>query len=129
MMTPLGVVGGPGHTGHGIFERAGAGLDSVLIAVGLDGGLIRAALVGYQGGVRVIGVEPEGERPTLHKSLAAGRVVEVDTEACPRDSLGARRVGDLSFPIAQDLYSQNITGSGDEHIVEGPGAFCAAVGG
>jgi threonine dehydratase len=97
------------------FEEQVRGLDSVLIAVG-GGGLIGGVSSWYQDRVRVIGVEPE-RAPTLHKSLAAGRVVEVETGGVAADSLGARRVGDLMFPIAQKFVSQTFLVS-DEHIVE-----------
>jgi len=53
----------------------------------------------------------------LHKSLAAGQVVEVETGGVAADSLGARRVGDLMFPIAQKFVPQTLLVS-DEHIVE-----------
>ncbi|HXO38418.1 MAG TPA: pyridoxal-phosphate dependent enzyme, partial [Candidatus Acidoferrum sp.] len=97
------------------FEEQVRGLDSVLIAVG-GGGLIGGVAAWYQDRVRVIGVEPESA-PTLHKSLAAGRVVEVETGGVAADSLGARRVGDLMFPIAQKFVSQSLLVS-DEHIVQ-----------
>jgi len=97
------------------FEEQVRGLDSVLIAVG-GGGLIGGVASWYQERVRVIGVEPE-RAPTLHKSLAAGQVVEVETGGVAADSLGARRVGDLMFPIAQKFVSQTFLVS-DEHIVE-----------
>ncbi|HZD07758.1 MAG TPA: pyridoxal-phosphate dependent enzyme, partial [Candidatus Limnocylindrales bacterium] len=61
-------------------------------------------------------VEPE-RAPTLHKSLAAGQVVDVDTGGVAADSLGARRVGELMFPIAQRFLSQSLLVS-DEQIVE-----------
>jgi len=97
------------------FEEQVRGLDSVLIAVG-GGGLIGGVASWYQERVRVIGVEPE-RAPTLHKSLAAGQVVEVETGGVAADSLGARRVGDLMFPIAQKFVPQTLLVS-DEHIVE-----------
>jgi len=97
------------------FEEQVRGLDSVLIAVG-GGGLIGGVASWYRERVRVIGVEPE-RAPTLHKSLAAGQVVEVETGGVAADSLGARRVGDLMFPIAQKFVPQTFLVS-DEHIVE-----------
>lgn len=81
------------------FEEQVRGLESVLIAVG-GGGLIGGAASWYQERVRLIGVEPE-RAPTLYKSLEAGRVVEIETGGIAADSLGARRVGELMFPVAQ----------------------------
>jgi len=97
------------------FEEQVRRLDSVLIAVG-GGGLIGGVVSWYQERVRVIGVEPE-RAPTLHKSRAAGQVVDVETGGVAADSLGARRVGDLMFPIAQKFVPQTLLVS-DEHIVE-----------
>jgi threonine dehydratase len=97
------------------FEEQVRGLDAVLIAVG-GGGLIGGAAAWYHDRVRVIGVEPE-RAATLHKSLAAGQVVEVETGGIAADSLGARRVGDLMFPIAQKFVAQSLLVS-DEHIAQ-----------
>jgi threonine dehydratase len=97
------------------FEEQVRGLDSVLIAVG-GGGLIGGVASWYQDRVRVIGVEPE-RAPTLHNSLAAGQVVEVETGGVAADSLGARRVGDRMFPIAQKFITQSLLVS-DEQIIE-----------
>src|SRR5438270_1924823 len=108
------VLAGQGTLGMELEEQV-RGLDSVLIAVG-GGGLIGGVAAWYQERVRVIGVEPE-RAPTLHKSLAAGQVIDVETGGVAADSLGARRVGELMFPIAQKFVSQSLLVS-DEHIVE-----------
>lgn len=108
------VLAGQGTLGMELEEQV-RGLDSVLIAVG-GGGLIGGVAAWYQDRVRVIAVEPE-RAPTLHKSLAAGQVVDVETGGVAADSLGARRVGELMFPIAQKFVSQSLLVS-DEQIVE-----------
>jgi threonine dehydratase len=108
------VLGGQGTLGMELEEQV-RGLDSVLIAVG-GGGLIGGVAAWYQDRVRVIGVEPE-RAPTLHRSLAAGQVIDVETGGVAADSLGARRVGDLMFPIAQKFVSQSLLVS-DEQIIE-----------
>jgi threonine dehydratase len=97
------------------FEEQVRGLDSVLIAIG-GGGLIGGVASWYRDRVRVIGVEPD-RAPTLHNALAAGHVVDVETGGVAADSLGARRVGDLMFPIAQKFVPQSVLVS-DEQIVE-----------
>ncbi|HEX4604591.1 MAG TPA: threonine/serine dehydratase [Candidatus Angelobacter sp.] len=97
------------------FEEQVRGLDSVLIAVG-GGGLIGGAASWYQDRVRVIGVEP-ARAPTLHKALAAGQVVEVETGGVAADSLGARSVGALMFPIAQKFVAQSLLVA-DAQIIE-----------
>jgi threonine dehydratase len=97
------------------FEEQVRGLDSVLIAVG-GGGLIGGVAAWYHDRVRVIGVEPE-RAPTLHSALAAGQLVDVETGGVAADSLGARRVGELMFPIAQKFVAQTLLVT-DEQIVE-----------
>jgi threonine dehydratase len=108
------VLAGQGTLGMELEEQV-RGLDSVLIAVG-GGGLIGGVAAWYQDRVRVIGIEPE-RAPTLHKSLAAGQVVDVETGGVAADSLGARRPGELMFPIAQKFVSQSLLVS-DEQIIE-----------
>jgi len=108
------VLAGQGTLGMELEEQV-RGLDSVLIAVG-GGGLIGGVAAWYQDRVRVIGIEPE-RAPTLHKSLAAGQVVDVETGGVAADSLGARRAGELMFPIAQKFVSQSLLVS-DEQIIE-----------
>ena len=97
------------------FEEQVRGLDSVLVAVG-GGGLIGGVAAWYQDRVRVIGVEPE-RAPTLHKALAANQVVDVEVGGVAADSLGAGRVGELMFPIAQKFVHQSLLVS-DEQILE-----------
>jgi threonine dehydratase len=47
-----------------------------------------------------VGVEPETSC-ALHAALAAGQPVDVQVSGIAADSLGARSVGKLVFPIAQ----------------------------
>ncbi|MCM5571203.1 serine/threonine dehydratase [Burkholderiaceae bacterium FT117] len=91
-------------------------LDTLLIAVG-GGGLIGGIAAwhgdaghGSPGGdpvpggtapaARIVAVEPRA-CPTLHEALAAGRIVDVSPGGLAADSLGASRVGERMFPIAQ----------------------------
>lgn len=74
-------------------------LDTILVSVG-GGGLVGGIAAWYAGGVRVIGVEPEGA-PTLTEALKAGRPADAATGSIAADSLAPRRVGELMFPIAQ----------------------------
>jgi threonine dehydratase len=55
--------------------------------------------------MRIIGVEPEAA-PTLHRALQAGRPVDVEVGGIAADSLGAKRAGDLMFPIARAYVEQ-----------------------
>jgi threonine dehydratase len=108
------VLAGQGTLGMELEEQV-RGLDSVLIAVG-GGGLIGGVAAWYQDRVRIISVEPE-RAPSLQKALGAGHPVDVETGGVASDSLGARRVGELMFPIAQKFVSESLLVS-DEHILE-----------
>src|SRR6185369_11044225 len=86
-------------------------LDAVLVAIG-GGGLIGGVAAWYQGHAagkptRVIGVEPAA-CPTFHQALAAGQPVDVEVGGVAADSLGARRIGGLMFPIARAAVSQSL---------------------
>ena len=74
-------------------------LDTLLVAVG-GGGLIGGIASWYEGKIRIVGVEPT-ESPTLTAALAAGRPVDAPVGGIAADSLGPKRVGDLTFPIAR----------------------------
>jgi threonine synthase len=104
-------------------------LDVLLVAVG-GGGLIGgiAAWLDAQArhGARVprlVAVESEG-CPTLHAALAAGRIVEVAPRGLAADSLGARRVGELMFPLAQRRVAEAVLVP-DEAIVARAGRAVA----
>jgi threonine dehydratase len=89
--------------------------DTVLVAVG-GGGLIGGIASWYEGGVAIVGVEPEGA-PTLTRALAAGEPVDAETGSIAADSLAPKRVGALMFPIAQKHVSRVVLVP-DEAIVE-----------
>lgn len=108
------VLAGQGTLGMEMEEQV-RGLDSVLIAVG-GGGLIGGVAAWYQERVRVISVEPE-RAPTLQRAMAASHVVDVEVGGVAADSLGARRAGELMFPIAQKFVSQALLVT-DDQIVE-----------
>jgi threonine dehydratase len=74
-------------------------LDTLLVAVG-GGGLIGGIAAWYEGGVQVVGVEPEAA-PTLFEALKAGTPVDAPAGGVAADSLAPRRVGALMFPIAR----------------------------
>lgn len=80
-------------------ERQVDGLDTVLVAVG-GGGLIGGMAAWLAGRVKVVGVEPRTSC-ALHAALDAGEPVDVEVEGIAADSLGARSVGRLMFPIAR----------------------------
>ena len=72
---------------------------------GLLSGIATACGGGGNGGVRVVGVEPEGA-PTMTEALAAGRPVDAATGSVAVDSLAPRRVGELTFRVvAQRVHA------------------------
>jgi threonine dehydratase len=103
---------GAGTIGLEIEEQV-AGIDTVIAAVG-GGGLVGGIAAALGGRVRVVGVEPEG-CPTLHSAMTAGRPVDAPVGGIAADSLGARRVGELMFPIAQSHVAQVVL-VGDDDI-------------
>jgi threonine dehydratase len=92
------VVAGQGTVGREL-ERQAPDLDTVFVAVG-GGGLIGGIAAWYAGRTRVIGVEPE-LCPTLARALEVGRPVDEAVSGLAADSLGAPRIGDIAFAIAQ----------------------------
>ncbi|MBL4757321.1 MAG: threonine/serine dehydratase [Rhizobiales bacterium] len=89
------------------WQRQVENLDTVFVAVG-GGGLIGGMAAWYRGDCRVIAVEPE-TCCALNAALAAGHPVDVDVSGVAADSLGARSVGELMFPLAQDFVAKSIT--------------------
>ena len=102
---------GAGTVGLEIEEQV-AGVETVIAAVG-GGGLLGGIAAALAGRVRVIGVEPEG-CPTLTHALEAGRPVDAPVGGIAADSLGAKRVGELMFPIAQKHVERVVLVSDDD---------------
>jgi threonine dehydratase len=96
-------------------ERQAPNLDTILVAVG-GGGLIGGVAGWSQGGIKIIGVEPEAA-PTLHRALKAGEPVDAEAGGIAADSLAPRRVGSLMFPIAKK-YVSGVTLVTDSEIRE-----------
>ena len=89
-------------------------LTHVLVAVG-GGGLIGGMAAWYAGSAAIIAIEPASS-PALHAALAAGRPVDVEVGGVAADSLGARQVGGLMFPIAAAHVAQSVLVA-DEAII------------
>ncbi|MDB5413872.1 MAG: threonine dehydratase, partial [Rubritepida sp.] len=86
------------------WEAQAPELTHLLIAVG-GGGLLGGIAAWHRAsGVTLIAVEPEG-CPCLHAALAAGRPVPAGVGGLAADSLGARQVGALMFPVAAELHA------------------------
>lgn len=88
------------------------GLDTVLVAVG-GGGLAGGVAAWFAGRVKVVAVEPE-RCPTLYRAAEAGAPVDVEVSGLAADSLGARRIGSLMFPIAQQFVHSVVLVSDEE---------------
>jgi threonine dehydratase len=93
-------------------EQQAPDLDTVLVAVG-GGGFIGGVAAWYGGRTRVVGVEPEGA-PTLYRALEAGHPVDAPAEGIAADSLGPRRVGAATFPIAQAFVDKVVLVEDDD---------------
>ncbi|MEM9029785.1 MAG: threonine/serine dehydratase [Pseudomonadota bacterium] len=95
------------------FDAQSPRLSTILVAIG-GGGLIGGMAAWYQGSTRLIGVEPE-TCATAKAALDVGRPVdvEVDVNGLAADSLGARRVGSLPFPLIQSYVEDVLTVSDD----------------
>jgi threonine dehydratase len=88
------------------FREQAPDVDTMLVAVG-GGGLIGGMAAYLQGDVRLVAVEPEA-CPALNHALAAGEPVDAPVGGIAADSLGARRVGSLMFPLAQRYVAQSV---------------------
>jgi threonine dehydratase len=95
-------------------EEAAPAVDALLVAVG-GGGLIAGIAAWYAGRVKVIGVEPE-LAPTLAVALAAGRPADAPAGGIAADSLAARRIGELVYPLLSG-YLAGAVRVGEEAIV------------
>src|SRR5689334_19753487 len=92
------IVAGQGTIGLELLEQVDA-FDTVLVAVG-GGGLVAGIATALGDRAKVIGVEPV-QAAALHRALEAGQPVDGPVGGVAADSLGARRLGDIAFEVAQ----------------------------
>ncbi|SDX45879.1 threonine dehydratase [Ruegeria halocynthiae] len=85
------------------WDAQGLQADTVLVAVG-GGGLIAGALAWFQGARKVVAVEPETSC-ALNAALAAGEPIDVSVSGIAANALGARRIGEICFGLAQGMTS------------------------
>lgn len=107
------VVAGQGTLGLDILEDL-PDLDVLLVAIG-GGGLIAGvatAIKALRPSVRIIGIEPEGA-PTLHASLAAGRVVTLPEITTAVATMAARRTDERVLEVAQKHVEKIVLVSDD----------------
>jgi len=82
-------------------------LDTLLVAIG-GGGLISGIAIAAKAlkpAIRIIGVEPTGA-PTLHDSIAGGRLVELASLHTAAVTLAPRRSEDLNFTIIKETVEE-----------------------
>ena len=82
-------------------------LDTVIVAIG-GGGLISGIAIAAKAlrpGIRIIGVEPVGA-PTLHDSLAAGRLVELAQLDTAAVTLAPRRSEEINLTIIRQTVER-----------------------
>lgn len=93
------VCAGQGTLGLELLEQAGGQLDTILVAVG-GGGLMAGIAAAAEGKAGVVAVEPD-TAPTLNAALAVGGPVDVAVSGIAADSLGASRIGDIAYEVAE----------------------------
>jgi threonine dehydratase len=99
----VNIIAGAATTGLEILDQL-PDVDVIVVPIG-GGGLIAgiaSAVKQARPAVRVIGVEPVGA-DSMHRSLAAGRPVRLETINTIADGLAAPFAGDLTFPIVREL--------------------------
>jgi threonine dehydratase len=102
---------GTGTLGKELAEQA-EGCDTLLVPVG-GGGLIAGIASWFSGSLKIVAVESDGA-PKLARALEAGRPVNVETGGIAADSLAPRRIGELTFPIAQRYVDHVVLVSDDD---------------
>ncbi|GHC94670.1 threonine dehydratase [Pseudorhodoferax aquiterrae] len=93
------VVAGAGTLAREIEEQAGGLPDSLLVSVG-GGGLIGGIAAWCEDRCRLVALEP-ALAPTLFRAREAGAPVDVEVGGVAADSLGAKRIGAISWATTQ----------------------------
>lgn len=92
------------------WEDQGLDADTVLIAVG-GGGLIAGAMAwlrtGLGTGRKIVAVEP-ALAPTLNEALAAGEPTQVEVSGVAANALGAGKIGQICFDLAQQTQVHSV---------------------
>jgi threonine dehydratase len=99
------VVAGAGLLAREI-ETQGGVPHSVLVSVG-GGGLIGGVAAWFAGRSKVIALESE-HTPTLYEARKAGQPVDVAISGIAADSLGAKRIGNIGWAIAQQHVEDSL---------------------
>lgn len=110
------VMAGQGTLAKELIEDAGP-LDLLITPVG-GGGLLSGCAIAAQAqspGCRLFGVEPEAGNDA-QQSLAAGRIVRIDTPRTIADAAQSRSVGQHTFPVLQRHVEAIVTVSDAELV-------------
>jgi threonine dehydratase len=110
----LAIMAGQGTIALELFADDPA-IDTLIVAIG-GGGLIAGiatAAKALNPNIRIIGVEPVGA-PTLHASLAAGRVVELAEITTIVPTMAARKTEAINFDIIRRHVAEIVLVSDDE---------------
>jgi threonine dehydratase len=104
------IIAGQGTATLELLEQvaeAGTALDAILVPVG-GGGLVAGACLAAEGtGAAVIAVEPVG-CDALHRSLAAGALVDVEPGPTLADGLKPTRIGELPFAVIRPRIAGSV---------------------
>jgi threonine dehydratase len=110
------VMAGQGTLAKELFEDAGP-LDALVTPVG-GGGLLSGCSIAarqWSPGCRMFGVEPEAGNDA-QQSLAAGRIVRIETPRTIADAAQSRSLGQHTFPVLQQCVEAIVTVSDDELV-------------
>jgi threonine dehydratase len=111
------VMAGQGTAALELLEEAGQ-MDTLLVCLG-GGGLISGCAVAAKHlnpMIRVIGVEPEAGNDA-QQSKRAGKILSIDTPKTIADGAQTQFVGNLTFPVIQELVDDIVTVS-DAQLIE-----------
>jgi threo-3-hydroxy-L-aspartate ammonia-lyase len=111
------VMAGQGTAALELMEEVGQ-LDTLLVCLG-GGGLISGCAVAAKHlnpKIRVIGVEPEAGNDA-QQSKRLGQIVKIDTPKTIADGAQTQFVGNLTFPVIQELVDDIVTVS-DAQLIE-----------
>ncbi len=111
------VMAGQGTAALELLQEVGQ-LDMLLVCLG-GGGLISGCAVAAKHlnpKIRVIGVEPEAGNDA-QQSKRAGKIIKIDTPKTIADGAQTQFVGNLTFPVIQELVDDIVTVS-DAQLIE-----------
>ncbi|MBS7806933.1 threo-3-hydroxy-L-aspartate ammonia-lyase [Variovorax sp. PCZ-1] len=111
------VMAGQGTAALELLQEVGH-LDTLLVCLG-GGGLISGCAVAAKHlnpKIRVIGVEPEAGNDA-QQSKRSGKIVKIDTPKTIADGAQTQFVGNLTFPVIQELVDDIVTVS-DAQLIE-----------